>query len=269
MDTVTTDRAGKDYWDAAWSQEEFPAAIEPRTSSLWGYRDRLFHRAFTRILGQRRNVAFLELGCARSAWLPYFSREFGYTVSGLDYSEIGAKQAAERLQREGIAGETRCGDLFTPPPDWVGAFDVVAWFGVAEHFDDTSAAVRAAARYLKPGGILLTEIPNLTGVNGWLQRLLHKPVYDIHVPLTAPALARHHAAAGLDVLRSTYVVPTDFGVIDLAGHPPGWKRVLKEKLLYALRLLSGVIWWLDRRFGPVTPGRITSGFIITAGRKRG
>lgn len=265
--SATVDRAGKEYWDAAWAQEEFPAAIEPRTASLWGYRDQLLDRAIRDVLGRTPGQTFLELGCARSAWLPYFSKEFGYRVAGLDYSEIGARQTAERLDREGIAGQTRCGDLFSPPADWIGAFDVVAWFGVAEHFDDTAAAIRAASAYLKPGGILLTEIPNLTGVNGWLQKILHKPVYDIHVPLTAPGLARHHADAGLDVLSSHYVVPTDFGVIDLAGHPPGWKRAAKEKLLYALRLFSGVVWWLDRRFGPTRPGRLTGGFIVTAARK--
>jgi cyclopropane fatty-acyl-phospholipid synthase-like methyltransferase len=32
----------------------------------------------------------LEIGCARSAWLPYFAQEFGIDVSGLDYSSKAA-----------------------------------------------------------------------------------------------------------------------------------------------------------------------------------
>jgi SAM-dependent methyltransferase len=268
------DRAGKEYWDKAWGDEDWPADIDPRASKIWAHRDQLLHREIERILTRAkpglagRPLSLLELGCARSAWLPYFAREFGCRVSGLDYSELGARQAARRLDALGLPGDIRCADLFAPPADWLGAFDVVVWFGVAEHFENTTGAIAAAAKYLRPGGVLITEIPNLAGVNGWLQRFLNKPVYDIHVPLTAAALARSHAEAGLDVLSSRYLVPTDFGVIDLAGHPPGpWLRV-KDRILYPLRLFSGVVWWVDRRVGPLRPGRISSGFVVTAARAR-
>lgn len=273
MDALTTvnDRAGKDYWDQAWTDEEWPPDIDPASPSIWAHRDQVLHREIQRILDEtmpsRTGSSVLELGCARSAWLPYFAREFGCRVAGLDYSELGARQAAERLRALGIRGEIRCADLFVPPHDWVGAFDIVVWIGVAEHFENTTAAVAAAATYLRAGGVLITEIPNLAGLNGWLQRFMHKPVYDIHVPLTAEALAGAHASAGLEVISSRYLVPTDFGVIDLAGHPPGLARTLKDRALYPLRLLSGAIWWLDRRFGPLRPGRFTGGFVMTAARR--
>lgn len=270
--TTVDDRAGKDYWDRAWSEEDWPPDIDPAASRIWAHRDQVFHREIQSAMqtvaardGGRPSV--LELGCARSAWLPYFAREFRCRVAGLDYSELGARQAAERLAELGIPADVRCADLFAPPPDWIEAFDVVAWFGVAEHFEQTALAVRAAARYVRPGGLLLTEIPNLAGLNGWLQRLFHKPVYDIHVPLTAPDLAGAHQDAGLQLLSSRYLVPTDFGVIDLAGHAPGALRTAKDRMLYPLRLVSGAIWWLDRRFGPLPTGRITSGFVMTVARK--
>jgi 2-polyprenyl-3-methyl-5-hydroxy-6-metoxy-1,4-benzoquinol methylase len=270
---ATTDRAGKAYWDTAWGDEDWPPDIDPRATKIWGHRDQIFHREIQQTIQDMtasrrdRRLSVLELGCARSAWLPYFVREFGCRVAGLDYSELGARQAAERLAALGISGEIRCADLFAPPADWIGSFDVVAWFGVVEHFEETTVAITAAARYLKPGGVIITEVPNLTGLNGWLQRTLHRPVYDIHVPLSAERLAQSHRDAGLDVLSSRYLVPTDFGVIDLAGHAPGASRTLKERALYPLRLLSGAIWWVDRRHGPLPTGRITSGFVMTVGRK--
>lgn len=265
----SNDRAGKDYWDRAWGDEELPPEVDPRAAKIWAHRDQLFHREIERVLaGMRgRQLRVLELGCARSAWLPYFAREFGCQVAGLDYSPLGANQAARRLEESGIAGEIRCADLFSPPPDWVAAFDVVVWFGVAEHFEDTTAAVKAAAEYLQPGGILITEVPNLAGLNGWIQRLFNKPVFDIHVPLAADDLARHHTAAGLQLISSRHLVPTDFGVIDLAGLPPGPMRTIKDRVLYPLRLFSGAVWWLDRRIGPLPAGRFFSGFVITAARK--
>jgi 2-polyprenyl-3-methyl-5-hydroxy-6-metoxy-1,4-benzoquinol methylase len=206
------------------------------------------------------------LGCARSAWLPYFATHHGAAVCGLDYSPRGAEQAAARLRREGIPGDVRCADLFDPPDEWRGAFDVVVWFGVAEHFEDPTKAIRAAAEFLKPGGLLITEIPNLVGAVGWIQRVFNKPVYDIHVPHSRESLTCHHLAAGLEIVHSQYEVPTDFGVVDLGGAPKDALLPIKERVLYGLRLLTGAVWWIDRRI-PLPATRLFSGFVIVAARK--
>lgn len=265
---MTVDLAGKAHWDQMWAQEAFPPDVDPHSVSLWGHRDRRLHEAIAGALrGRPRGLRLVELGCARSAWLPYFAREFGCDVNGLDYSELGAQQTAQRLRDVGIAGEVRCADLFDPPPAWVSGFDLVTWFGVAEHFQDTTAAIRAAATLLKPGGLMLTEIPNMAGINGWLQWAFNQPVYDIHVPLTAEALARHHAAAGLNVVSAEYVVPFDFGVVDIDELPDGLERRIKDRVLFLLRLFGGCTWWLDRRLGPVRPGVLTGAFIVVAAEK--
>ena len=262
------DLAGKDHWDQMWAQEAFPPDIDPSGASIWGHRDQLLDRSLKRILANRpRGLKLVELGCARSAWLPYLAREFGYQIAGLDYSALGAQQTADRLHDAGIPGDIRCADLFAPPADWLHAFDVVSWFGVAEHFTDTTGALRAAAALLKPGGVMVTEIPNMAGINGRLQKWFNRPVYDIHVPLTAAELAHHHGAAGLRVIASEYVVPLDFGVVDIDELPPGPARRIKDRVLYALRLMGGCIWVLDRRIGPFMPGRLTGGFVIVAAEK--
>jgi SAM-dependent methyltransferase len=260
------DKAGKEYWDRAWEKDDPAPDVAPDSTSIWAHRDQLFHRVFRRLIGTPSHLRVVEVGCARSAWLPYFAREFHASVAGLDYSALGAAQAAARLQQKGIAGDVRCADLFDPPPDWCDAFDLVVWFGVAEHFEDATQAVRAAARLLKPGGLVITLIPNMAGLLGFLQRVCNRPVYDIHVPHTREDLRSHHVAAGLDVISAEYVVPTDFGVVEMEGAPPGFGRVIKEKLLYGLRLFTGCVWWLDRRVTlPVT--RAMSGYIIVGARK--
>ena len=262
------DLAGREYWDAVWEHTDFPADIDPADESVWAYRDQEFHRFFREQLGSdTAGRSVLELGCAQSAWLPYFARQFGFRLSGLDYSELGVAKAVERLKRHGIAADIRCADLFKPPEDWVGAFDLVVWFGVAEHFEDTTAAVRAAAAYLKPGGLIVTEVPNMTGVTGWLQRWFNRPIYDIHVPLSREDLVRHHVAAGLQVTGARYALPVDFGVVNLDNLPPSLSQRVKKRVVRGLLLLTGCVWWLDRRFGPVTPGGLTSGFVLVAARK--
>jgi 2-polyprenyl-3-methyl-5-hydroxy-6-metoxy-1,4-benzoquinol methylase len=264
---VSVDLAGKEHWDQIWAQLAFPPDIEPESTSLWSHRDRLVHEALTRLLAGRRGQRLIELGCARSAWLPYFAREFGLEIAGLDYSALGAEQTEFRLREAGVPGVVRCGDLFDPPLDWREQFDVVVWFGVAEHFTDTTAAIAAGAHLLKPGGLMITQIPNMAGIIGRLQRFFDRAVYDIHVPLGARELATHHERAGLKVLSAEYVVPLDFGVLNTADLPDGVAKRTKDRVLYALRLITGCVWWLDRRMGPLRPGRATSGCVIVAAEK--
>jgi glycosyltransferase involved in cell wall biosynthesis/SAM-dependent methyltransferase len=263
------DRAGKAYWDAAWSAPDLPQAVDPASRSIWAHRDQRFHQFFSELFARRNGPpgALLEIGCARSAWLPYFAREFGFSVYGLDYSEVGTRQAQEVLRRHGVAGHVECADLFAPPDGWERAFDVVVSLGVMEHFGDTARALASAAAYLKPGGLLITEVPNLVGINGWIQSRLNRPVFDIHVPMSVDSLAAHHVAAGLAIERCEYVVPTDFGVLNLVGLPRDLSWRIKDRLLYGLRLLSGCMWWLDRRIGPFSPGRLSAGFVVCAARK--
>lgn len=53
--------------------------------------------------------------------------------------------------------------FFSPPASMLGKFDVVVTFGVVEHFIDTRACLDAMSQFLKPGGLLVTSIPNLAG----------------------------------------------------------------------------------------------------------
>lgn len=268
VQAMAGDLAGREYWDRVWADQQFPPDIAPRGDSLWLHRDRLLHRSIARAMaGRPAGLRLIELGCARSAWLPYFAREFGSRISGLDYSALGVEQTVQRLEASGIPGEIRCADLFNPPDDWLEAFDVVSWFGVVEHFDDTAAAIRAAARLLKPGGLMITEIPNMAGLVGWMQKTLNKPVYDIHVPLTAKQLATHHRSAGLQIVSSEYLVPLDFGVVDIEHLPAGLGQRLKARLLFGLRLFGGAVWWLDQRIGPFKPGRVTGAFVMVTAEK--
>ena len=158
------DRAGQEYWDALWEDERLPAPVDPRDKALSNYVFRKYHELFTRVLPRGHKVRLLEVGCARSRWLPYFAAEHGYEVTGLDYSTTGCEQARQILAAAGVEGRIVEGDLFSPPEDLLEAFDVVVSFGLVEHFDDTTAATEALGRFLVPGGTLVTVIPNHRGI---------------------------------------------------------------------------------------------------------
>jgi 2-polyprenyl-3-methyl-5-hydroxy-6-metoxy-1,4-benzoquinol methylase len=171
-------------------------------------------RLFRKHLASKGDVQqrLLEVGCGNSIWLSYFNRRFGYKVSGIDYSEFGCEQTRKILSRDGCSGDIRYGDLFAPPEDMTGKFDVVCSFGVVEHFEDTSAVLTAISRFLKPGGILITTVPNLNGPTGFLQKKFNKPVYDIHVIHSIETLTAHLKKSGLEPLAAEYFSSLTFGV---------------------------------------------------------
>ena len=93
-------------------------------------------------------------------------------MSGLDYSDIGCQKSRAILRNEGVEGQIFHGDMFDPPAHLKGKFDVVFSNGLVEHFEDTKKAVSACASFLKPGGMMVTLIPNLSGMLGPLQQIL-------------------------------------------------------------------------------------------------
>jgi SAM-dependent methyltransferase len=93
------------------------------------------------------------------------------------------------------------GDLFDPSIVPRARYDFVFSLGLVEHFADGTAAVRALADLLKPGGTLLTIVPNLTGTWGFIQKRLDRAVYDVHIRHTPATLDELHREAGMDTVE--------------------------------------------------------------------
>jgi SAM-dependent methyltransferase len=89
--------------------------------------------------------------------------------------------------------------MFSPPSGF-GPFDVVGSFGLLEHFSDTRAAVAAVSRFVRPGGLLISMIPNMTGGPGRVQRWIGREIFEMHVPLSLRELGEAHRDAGLSVV---------------------------------------------------------------------
>ena len=256
-------KVGRDYWDDNWADGALPALIDPNDAGFRNWVNRSLHAYFLARLGMEpRGRKLLEVGCARSGWLPYFHRVLGFDVAGLDYSPIGCRQSEAVLAAAGVPGEVVCADLFTPPEAFRDRFDVIVSFGVMEHFDDPTAAIGAAASLLRPGGLLFTMIPNLGGIPGWLLRRIDRPLYDIHNPLSAGALAAAHAASGLEVVDSRYFLPFHSGVL--------WSR-RRSLASLAVRKLGGMVTlaaWAAGRLGlPLAGSRAASPYVLCVARK--
>lgn len=266
---MSADKAGRAHWDGTWTENPLPARMDPRAAGKRNRVVRRFHDYFSRMLsgvptsGQR----LVEIGCARSVWLPYFAREFGFVVEGLDYSEIGCQQAREILRREDVEAVVTCADMFAPPAVLCGRFDVVVSFGVAEHFEDTATCIAAMAQLLRAGGVIFTIVPNMAGLIGLTQKLLNRPVYDIHVPLDVDALELAHGRAGLSIVKSEYFLSPNFGIPNLTGvrRSPTW--FAKKALLAALSRGSVALGQVEDSLGDMPLSRWNSSYVLCAARK--
>lgn len=211
----------------------------------------------------------LEIGCGNSSWLSYFANTFGMKVSGIDYSEKGCEQSKKIFQRDHVNGSIYFGDFFNPPGQVPHDFDFVYSGGVVEHFEDTAAAVRAFASYLRKDGIMLTTLPNMAGLSGWIQKTFNKPVYDTHVPLTKEKIVEAHQAAGLEILHAQYFASVSMyiNLESINGHKVKMLQ-LKKLLTKSMSLLSLASWKIENAIGDIPPsGFFSPGIIVIAKKK--
>ena len=262
----SSDKAQQSYWDQAWERQSIQPAFAPRKKSRHNYAELAFHDVFVRLFRgvDQSGKQLLEVGAARSAWLPYFASEYGFDITGIDYSEPGCAHARAILERAGVEGRIVLSDFFAPPDDMLGAFDVVISFGVVEHFDETAACVKALARFLRPGGLMITVVPNLRGVGGFLQKRLCRAIYDVHVRLDRQALRAAHERAGLSVRTSRYFVSGGFVNMNMSC----WsEHGLYEAIRRLPTALSMPFLLLERMKVRIRPNRLTSPYLLCLAEK--
>jgi 2-polyprenyl-3-methyl-5-hydroxy-6-metoxy-1,4-benzoquinol methylase len=258
-------KTSREYWDSVWNSDHASQALNPTSQAVVHHYDRAIHRAITEALaawGQKPDT-LLELGCGGSLFLPYFARYHGLKVHGLDYSPSGCQSARQQLQRHGLSGQIIEGDIFAPPAAMLDRFDVVFSMGVFEHFTDTAAIVKAACQFLRPGGVMITVIPNMKGLPGWLQKILHPALFDMHVPLTCQELAAAHQQAGMSVVQSRYLMTCNPYVVQSRdAHSLGGKSYRLVRGL-AARLL----WGVEGMIGRSWPNSVTSPYVLCVAQR--
>ncbi|MBP7688052.1 MAG: class I SAM-dependent methyltransferase [Thermoflexales bacterium] len=162
------------FWDNYWQNVSGWQNIDLRHSY-----DRAFDAAFRRWLTPDPQQKLLEIGCAPGRWLIYFHRQFGYQVSGCDSAPQAVDVTRANLQQAQVPGEVLLADLMDASLP-VAAYDIVMSLGVIEHFADPWPAIEQHVRLIKPGGTLLLEMPNYTGLNAWWLKRGGLHLLDVH-----------------------------------------------------------------------------------------
>ena len=119
----------------------------------------------------------LDVGCGAGLLTEPLAR-LGAAVTGIDASPRSSRWHAIMRREMGLAIDYRAGDVH----ELDGQFDLITAMEVIEHVAEPAAFVKALAKRLAPGGLLVMSTPNATG---WSKLLM----------ITSPkACARSRAA---------------------------------------------------------------------------
>ena len=179
------------YWDRHWAQG--PKRYSDLRWLRGNYSYTVLDGLLRRVLPVDEHRTFIELGSGPGRWLVYFNQTFKYQVFGCDDSPVSCDIARATLAAAGIDGTIIESDFFK----LTGTYDVVFTGGVIEHFEDPSVPLAVFARLLRPGGYLITSVPNLTGVNGFYHRVLKPETFVTHRRITLSQMSAWHTALGL------------------------------------------------------------------------
>jgi len=161
------------FWDYYWANVELPSTVNLDFS---------FERCLTETL--KSNLSgikgeVLEAGCAPGKWLDFMAKEFGFKLNGIEYSKAGVNSTLRKFQLLGLDSDTfLAGDFLQMK--LCRRFDIVMSFGFIEHFTNADEVAKLHLLWLKPGGTLKLGVPNFSGINFLIQKMLDKTVLDKH-----------------------------------------------------------------------------------------
>lgn len=237
MQNALTDQR---YWDEIWEANGGARSV-PRLEH--GPITDFLTAALAERLGPGRR--FLEVGAGGSAWPAYVAATLRAEAWGLDFSAVGLKMAARASARDAPPLHLVEGDLFDRTRLPNGAFQVVYSGGLVEHFPLPEPLMNRLAELLARGGVVITLVPNLAGLNGWLQRLVDVETWRRHVVFTPSTLDEAHQTGGLVPLeRARYLGSLDPLAVNYSRALAPLPSPLRRGLLFSLAKVrwAGIAW---------------------------
>lgn len=230
------------------------------------YRTQLFYPLLTKYLevGNR----YLDAGSGLGGWMA-FLRARGYQFEGIEPSH----EKVEMIGKLDPELPIRAGDLKSLPHN-DSFFDGYVSIGSWEFEEDgTDALMKEATRVLKPGGILILEVPYSNPFRRWT----YLPLKSIEV-FVRESLLGHKATFAYHMFRKgdflSLLREHGFELQELAPHD-----LPDEKSHYGLWVdwpflrgshpyrLNAFGLWLKRWLGGMSPWMIATGMFIVARKK--
>jgi len=183
-----------DYWESHWRGIKLPQVYYPADIHE-------FHQIFKKYL--LRSKGFIEIGCAPGKWMAYFNQQFDYFVSGIEYAPDAAALTIHNLELQKISASALIEDFLTF--DSPQNYDVVFSAGFIEHFSEPKSIVERIIQLAKPnGGIVITVIPSMNGINRWISKTFRPNVAAGHHPVSIKDLKDIHEFFGIETVYFNY-----------------------------------------------------------------
>lgn len=204
----------------------------------------------------------LDVGCSFGSFLAKVHDERGCAVAGVDM-DVGSIEQSVLTDRKipcslhiGTAAE------LAEQPEQHGQYSIVTYLECLEHDPDPVATLKATRQLLKPGGLVLIEVPNWRSFWRWFWGRWWMPLFvPQHTVHFAPATLKATAEkAGLEVLHhQTMLMPVEWSlslrglVHDLVSpdsKPPPWvDKVLGPVIFVTWFLIEFPVQFWLRAFG--------------------
>ena len=236
-DSPMADLTDKTYWEGrqcASGRGDALSVARPRWEWL---------PIVMRFISTRPGASFLELGCSPGDVSAAICSRVPLQAEGVDFADTAA-QYLERMRRASVRRPVlhQC-DIreFRPGK----RFDIVASFGLVEHFTDFGRVLDIHDKLLAPGGLCVVEVPNFRGLQ-WLYHAACDTV-DLRRHNTAvmeTAVFRDFAArSNHQILFLDYCGRLRFWGVDQSGPAPFRmaRRVCGRSLQRAAALAAGIL----------------------------
>lgn len=219
MDSKASPLTDESYWTTLWDGQQYKVR-----HLRWVYvANRHLAKLFQRALANLENPTLIELGCADSLWLPYLAKNYDCECYGIDFSELGCQLVQRNLALAGVNGTILCEDIFTYVKTHIAKFDFVYSMGLIEHFTSPQAVLEEMYTLLKPGGTMLTIIPNLRGMYTPIARIASPKLLATHRVIPPTTLAELLRNVGFQVTEFGYTGgPLKLSVVDYSP----WRAVI-------------------------------------------
>jgi len=258
---LQVDLAGENHWDQIYR-------VAGSVRSGWyptDYDALTLERALLTEIARYKPESLFEVGCGNSVWLPYLARKTGLKVAGMDYSEIGCKMARQRLLAEEVPGRIFCMDLFEASPDEVGQHGFVFSLGLVEHFTNPEGVLAKLLEFVRPGGVLFTEIPNLWSIHGLLSWLWQPELLAKHYLISKRQLVRAYKRLDLEKVHGCYLGLFSLNIVAWE-HYPRWPNLvpLIVPLIRRIHRRTNAVLCRINKFDGIAP---LAPFMYVAGQK--
>lgn len=253
-------KSTKEYWNTGYARRGGITPID--LDHPLSHCDTLYARLFAKL--GLRGKSVVEIGGGGSAWLARLALDYPDTrFTCFDYAPEGNALIRDFGAAHALGNLAAVqGDMFDGPAN-AEQFDIVYSIGVVEHFEDLAQTMAAISAFCRPGGRILTFIPNMAGSLGTLTRRYAPDVYAIHNPHDLASFCKGHEEAGLLIEEAGYLGSSNFGVLSSCFTGPsdqGYSTYLW------LSRLSRVVGKFESRGLPLPTSRMFSPYIYAIAR---